>query len=972
MSTTLPEMPPSQRFLRTVSRVEMDDTPLPNGEKTAQHQAASKLLPPPANVFVAPAEQVEDDRIKRALAANPLSTVLKPTEFVMHEPVSEKARRAAAKRTGKMLDFCNPFRLGDQTRGTIPGTISINGRELQEQNNTLPITSKTQLLGEAAAASQKNRTKMKIKKKLSKSQLQGRARLSQERGEQFLMTTLSRSSGAASPSRSGANAAAAASSRRSTRADFPMEKIAQWFAEIPEEFRVCSLPTPDQSQQQNQLEPLTSNQKKRGASMAERIQQDEKQYQIKYQKRKASKKHDKKKGRKKHKSSTSKTKKRPKSPNKHMPSAYFRVNNESLGTANQTFDALSKVVVGFDTLERGAKPKRIPPRLAQFWAHHQPSGVAPKILSDGFTLSEFEVSVKKLGQLEVSTEMMATIKGQVLQPGGRGGKDKTMTDIWNDFWVDEVGSELAAPLDSSIFVKHGNNGSGIGSMGASAASLEAPRFVVDDATATANLPHGGKRFAFAGHAHSAASRIQKIYHKRRAVRDYCSTKISACFHGFKARNIVALRKKRMHASALLIATVFRGMKARQYVNFVRTTGWNHIAILCQRCMRRWLAKKEVERRRFARTFNAATDVQRVWRGIWGRESFQKWKFYVRHRSAKSIQNMVRWHNFRVAKDDYYFNLIIAVEDFQRLFRGHLGRKRVRAIRLRLSSAQDIQRVWHGYKGRRRFKRKMSVIRSACVTIQVRVRGILARKYASEVRTKALLEEKDRTEKEEAALTRRLEETRDFMVTKAGKLELKENKKKYKSSKRGETAKNLLLGPRRSALKRLKNAFELVDFRSTGLINQIQFKELMVDTLHMSMSKQHLASAWSKTGTVVAKRGGSRLSDLSDRRELEEIVAWYESGEDRTTGIKAAATRMTKKTARAMSCKAGVVSRMAQKQIFLRTRLERTAIFRQDRPPAFACLGCTKRFVFSYELERHMNKGTTLGCPGKYYCPILDN
>jgi hypothetical protein len=210
----------------------MDDTPLPNGEKTAQHQAASKLLPPPANVFVAPAEQVEDDRIKRALAANPLSTVLKPTEFVMHEPVSEKARRAAAKRTGKMLDFCNPFRLGDQTRGTIPGTISINGRELQEQNNTLPITSKTQLLGEAAAASQKNRTKMKIKKKLSKSQLQGRARLSQERGEQFLMTTLSRSSGAASPSRSGANAAAAASSRRSTRADFPMEKIAQWFAEI--------------------------------------------------------------------------------------------------------------------------------------------------------------------------------------------------------------------------------------------------------------------------------------------------------------------------------------------------------------------------------------------------------------------------------------------------------------------------------------------------------------------------------------------------------------------------------------------------------------------------------------------------------------------------------------------------------------------------------------------------------------------
>jgi hypothetical protein len=951
----------------------VDETPLPNGEKSTQQIAASKLLPPPTSVFVVPAEQVEDDRIKRALAANPLSTVLKPTEFVMHEPVSNKARRAAAKRTGKMLDFCDPFRLGDQTRGTIPGTISIAGKET-------PINPQNLKTGKSAFQKSSSTTsKKKTKKKLSKSQLQGRARLSQERGEQFLTTTLGRSSGA-SPSRAAISSSSKSpstsktsrdsksscylkSSGRSTRADFPMEKIAEWFADIPEEFRVCSLPTPAQPQ----LKPLTSNPKRRVTNMTELIQQDEQKYQKKYKKKKEGS-IGKSKG-KKHKSTL---KKRPKSPNKHLPSAYFRVNNESLRPAHQTFDALSKVVVGFDTLERAGKPKRIPPRLVQFWAHHQASGVAPKILSDGFTLSEFEVSVKKLGQLEVSTEMQAMMKQHVLQPGGRGGKDKTMTDIWNDFWVDEVGSELAAPLDSSIFVQQDSNGSGIGSIDASAASLEAPRFVVDDASAAANLPHGSKRFSFAGHAHSAASRIQKIYHKRRSVRDFCSTKISACFHGFKARNKVALRKKRMQASASLIATLFRGMKARQHVDFIRTTGWNHIAILCQRCARRWLANKEVHRRRFARTYNAATDVQRIWRGIWGREAFKRWKFYVRHRSAKSIQNMVRWHNFWIAKDDYYFNLLIAVEDLQRIFRGHVARKHARKYLLRISSAQDIQRVWHGYLGRRRFGRKMSVVRSACVTIQVRVRGILARKYASEVRTTALVEERDRTEKEEAALTRRLEETRDFMVTKAGKLELKENKKKYTISKRGETAKNLLLGPRRSSLLRLKNAFELVDFRSTGLINRTQFKELMIDTLHLSMSNQHLNSAWSKTGTVVATKGGSRLSDLSDRRELEDIVAWYECGEDRKAGLKASAAKVTKRAARALSCKPGVVSRMAQKGIFLRTRLERTTIFRQDRPPAFVCLGCTKRFVFSYELERHMKKGSTLGCPGKYYCPVLDD
>ena len=956
------------RVLHTFSRVEVDPTLLPNKEKTTQSLVATQLLAPPVNVFVPSSEQVADDRIQRIIEANPLSTVLKPYVSSVADSVTEKARRGAAQRTGKMLDFCNRFRLGDQTRKSIPGSISITDTEHHGKKNKphSTKTASTKHKPPQTVASPKKSNKRKSVK-LSKSQLMGRQRLSMERGELFLSKSVGE---------------LAASPHTSKRPEFSMAKIQEWFDDIPEEFRLCKLPTTptitaaaaaattatasSTSSSIAQLKPLSAQQQRKGASMSELIRQDESKYQNKYKQKKAEQK-----GKRKNKGSKSsqhrhKNKKKKTSISKNLPSTYFRVNKEgSPGRANQTFDAVSKIVVGFDTFERGSIPKRIPPRLAQFWAQHEASGVGPKILSDGYTLSEFDISIKKLGQLEVSTEMQAAMKHKVLQPGGAGGDTKTMTDIWNDFWIDEVGSELAAPLDSAIFV----NSSGLD---AATATREAPTFVVDDASATANVPHGARRFAFANHAHVAASRIQKIYHKRRIVRHHCSTRISSVFHGFRVRKTMHDKRREMHHSALLIASVFRGMKARQYVEFVRSTGWNHIAILCQRCMRRWLAKKEVGRRRFARTYDAATNIQRVWHGIWGRQKFKQWKMYVRDRSAKSIQNMLRWYNFRNAKEDYAFTLLVATEDIQRVYRGHLSRTRVQHLWKRVRAAEDIQRVWYGYLGRRRFQRKMSTIRAACITIQIRVRGILARSRAGEIRRDILVLERDRTAKEEDALTRRLEETRDYMVTKAGKIEHKLNRTKIATAKRGLKIKELLLSQRKSKLLALKKAFELIDYRSTGLIDRVQFQDMLLNVLHLTMSAGQLETAWSKTGTVVAKRGGYRLSDLMDRRELEEIVAWYESNSDRTNGWKNAVHKMSKKSTKTFSCKPGVVSRMGMKQIFARTRLERVFVFRKDRPPPFSCPTCTKRFVFSYEVERHMQKGKVPGCPSKYYCPVLDD
>ena len=173
---------------------------------------------------------------------------------------------------------------------------------------------------------------------------------------------------------------------------------------------------------------------------------------------------------------------------------------------------------------------------------------------------------------------------------------------------------------------------------------------------------------------------------------------------------------------------------------------------------------------------------------------------------------------------------------------------------------------------------------------------------------------------------------------------------------------------------LKKAFQLVDFRCTGLIDRHQFEELLCGTLLIAMSESQLNSAWSKTATVKARRGGYRLCDPADQRELCEIVPWFISGEDRKTGWKASVGHASLKLGRALSCKAGKTKRRAENRVFLRTRLECIASFRNDFPPPFACTECTKRFVFSYELEIHMRGrgGEATSCQGKYFVPGLDD
>lgn len=951
------------RVVKTLSRVETKLLPeiLPNGEKTVAAATREALHEGSVNVYKAPAEEIKNDLIKAAIDANPLSTVDKIGIYSAPLPIVARARRAAAARAGKMLDFCNRPRLGPNSIRTH-NALTVNSSTRIEKEGAEPSSKKSPRsyrrneqheIG-IQNISKEKAPKSKQKKKLTRSQRKGRARLSMERGERLLSSYVS-------PKKL----------PRSKSATFTPERIKEWFDDIPEQDRLCELPA---SSLYLSVKGDSIKSKNHSTNLSELIVKDEENF----QKRFAAKRKKRTKGAKKRKEGNREEKliKRSK------PTEYFGVNS-NLASPAENFDATKKVIVGFDTLRRGQKPKRAPPRLEAFWAAQEKTGVGHKLLSDGYTLSEFEIDPSNAySKLAVSKEMQETIKRRVLggnhevregtDKQGKGGslrRTKSMTNIWEDFWTDEVGSELAAPLTSAIFVSSNET-----LLDGETASQDAPAFVDDGESVAARLPYAGRRFQYAVHAHAAASRIQHVYHLRRKVRDDASSCISSCFRGYLVRRHVVEKRRRLHASALLIASAFRGMQARRHASFIRATGWNNVAIVCQRAIRRHLAKRELERRRRLHIFNAAACIQRRVRGIKGRLIARQRKMSVRDKAAKCIQNMVRYVNFKDALDSYRFLMVISTEDIQRVFRGHVGRSQVRFIRKNISAATNIERTWRGHLGRRRFKRKMDIVRTASTIIQVRIRGIISRRIAADTRQMALEAESIRTKREEGTCARKLATTQDFLITKAGKKEMKERLRDIIAENRADafSSGNLTAGLQKRRLLALKRGFQLVDFRSTGLIDRNQFEELLLKTLHIAMSSSQVDSAWAKTATVKAKRGGYRLCDIGDQRELCEIVPWFTSGEDRPTGWKSGLGRLGLKFTQSVSCQPGKNTRNAQKRVFLRTRLECLETFRRDIPPPFACSECTKRFVFSYELENHLNALRTKTCPGKYFTPGLDN
>ena len=97
-------------------------------------------------------------------------------------------------------------------------------------------------------------------------------------------------------------------------------------------------------------------------------------------------------------------------------------------------------------------------------------------------------------------------------------------------------------------------------------------------------------------------------------------------------------------------------------------------------------------------------------------------------------------------------------------------------------------------------------------------------------------------------------------------------------------------------------------------------------------------------------------------EFDEFATWFDSL--KRTGVKAAAIRMKLHSQKFFRDLFGWSVQIHTKQAMLaKVRKETVTEFRKNYPPPFQCTECMKKFVFSYELERHLGKGKK--CPGLY-------
>eukprot|EP00949_MAST-11_sp_MAST-11-sp1_P001674 g1674.t1 len=615
---------------------------------------------------------------------------------------------------------------------------------------------------------------------------------------------------------------------------------------------------------------------------------------------------------------------------------------------------------GKHKLTRSSGPNRMPKALKDFWENHR--DVAPKILTDKWSLSSFEVpsDVAKLPTL--SAEMQAQIEEEILSPERKS--------IWTDFWYDEVGSQLARPKSASMFIE-----------GELPGSTAAPRFV-DSTAASDKLLAVHERFDFAPHVHQAAGKMQRLWKRYDEKRGRASCVISRVFRGYMVRRFYKERAEERHCAATIMTALARGRRGRKLAAFIRRTGWGHVALACQKVVRGFLARQLYRRIIAARLYWAATNIMRRWRGILARREAAERRRILRDLSSRKIQNAVRWMHFRKGHNLSRRRFNNAAKTIQRVQRGRVGRAVAAARRRRLLSAKLIQRIYRGYRGRIRFFKKMSVVRNACTVVQNRMRSILAREHCARFRAGLIETERLRTEREERYVARSVQNMVDLMRTKRG------GWKKYKDAsgskvlgaaaqarkeviaeRRLKKAAMLLLVGRTRRLHILRDWFELCDSDGSGYITRDQFENLMAEMV-IPMTNAEIDSAWQSTEP---KRGGYRAADILGRRELGEIVQWFERHQSRGSipqRVRRGSRRQWLKLSKFFRDLWGRSKKQATRKLCAQARAQALEEFRKiEPPPCGTCSECGKRHIFSYELELHYRFGDGK-CPGLYCIPQL--
>lgn len=174
--------------------------------------------------------------------------------------------------------------------------------------------------------------------------------------------------------------------------------------------------------------------------------------------------------------------------------------------------------------------------------------------------------------------------------------------------------------------------------------------------------------------------------KRLARIEACATSIQRCWRSFLARTLVM--RMRQQRSCVSLQSWWRGIMARRYVLQLRRELWGAVTI--QRSWRGYYARILTERLREER--RASTMVQKNWKGYRTRRFVGRVRA-LRSLAATKVQALVRrWRAQKLVwrmRDQRN-----AATNVQRVYRGHLGRKR--AVRERekflfsKSQAQGIE------------------------------------------------------------------------------------------------------------------------------------------------------------------------------------------------------------------------------------------------------------------------------------------
>ena len=169
-----------------------------------------------------------------------------------------------------------------------------------------------------------------------------------------------------------------------------------------------------------------------------------------------------------------------------------------------------------------------------------------------------------------------------------------------------------------------------------------------------------------------------------------------------------------------------------------------------------------------------------------------------------------------------------------------------------------------------------------------------------------------------------------------------------------------------------DAFEKTDVHCRGLISREQFRTILSD-LSIPVEEADLEDSWNASEVVLNSIGGYRHCDMPDYRSFQELVPWFKKFSRKNLSVAQKLKKLgLRLRSKCLSLGNSRVKLLATKQIFMQARRKCLSDFRRGRPAPFECKICQRRFVFSYELERHQNRGNIDQgrCPGFYWCKDL--